>query len=91
MGSGAGASDGTDATNGVIALASGSTATGIGLKLTDSSSAALKFNSLYQVSGYNAATGGSYTVPLTAAYYQTATSVTPGTANAVVTFTMTYQ
>jgi major type 1 subunit fimbrin (pilin) len=82
----------TDATNGVIALASSpSTATGAGLKLMDSTSAALKFGTQYQVTGYNTVTGGSYTVPLLAAYYQTGTTVTPGTANAVMTFTMTYQ
>ncbi|WP_233835465.1 fimbrial protein [Paraburkholderia sp. ZP32-5] len=38
-----------------------------------------------------ALSSGSYTVPLKAAYYQTAASVMPGTANAVMTFTMTYQ
>ncbi|MGH8779749.1 fimbrial protein [Paraburkholderia sp.] len=80
----------TDTVNGVIAL-TGSTAAGIGLKLMDSSNAALKFDVQYQMSGYNAATGGSYTIPLKAAYYQTAASVTPGTANTVMTFTMTYQ
>jgi major type 1 subunit fimbrin (pilin) len=82
----------TDATNGVIALtSSASTAVGVGLKLMDSTSAALKFATQYQVAGYNAATGGSYTIALQAAYYQTGTTVTPGTANAAVTFTMTYQ
>jgi major type 1 subunit fimbrin (pilin) len=82
----------TDATNGVIALASSaSTATGVGLKLMDSTSTALKFDTQYQLTGYNTATGGSYTIPLLAAYYQTGASVTPGTANAVLTFTMTYQ
>jgi major type 1 subunit fimbrin (pilin) len=82
----------TDATNGVIALtSSASTATGVGLKLMDSTSAALKFGTQYQVTGYNTATGGSYTIPLLAAYSQTGATVTPGTANAVMTFTMTYQ
>lgn len=82
----------TDMTNGVIALNGGaSAATGIGLKLMNSSNTALKFGTQYLLSGYNGATGGTYTIPLKAAYYQTATSVTPGTANAIMTFTMTYQ
>jgi major type 1 subunit fimbrin (pilin) len=81
----------TDTTNGVIALTAASTATGIGLKLMDRSSVALKFDTQYQLSGYNAATGGSYTIPLQAAYYQTAAAITGGTANAIMTFTMTYQ
>lgn len=81
----------TDATNGVIALTGGtSAATGIGLKLMDSSNTALKFDTQYPLNSYNGTTGGMYTIPLKAAYYQTATSVTPGAANAVITFTMTY-
>jgi major type 1 subunit fimbrin (pilin) len=80
-----------DATNGVLALSSSSTATGIGVQLKDGSGAALKYNTQYTLSGYNTTTGGSYTIPLTAAYYQTASSVTPGSANAVLTFTLTYQ
>jgi len=80
-----------DATNGVLALSSGSTATGIGLQLKDSSGNALKYNTKYTLTSYSSATGGSYTIPLTARYYQTAAKVTAGSANAVLTFTMTYQ
>ena len=80
-----------DATNGVLALSSGSTATGIGLQLKDGSGNPLKYNTQYTLTRYSKTTGGSHTIPLTAAYYQTAASVTPGSANAVLTFTMTYQ
>jgi major type 1 subunit fimbrin (pilin) len=80
-----------DSTNGVLALSSGSTATGIGLQLKDSSGNPLKYSTQYTLTSYNSKTGGSYTIPLTAAYYQTASSVTAGSANAVLTFTMTYQ
>ncbi len=80
-----------DSTNGVLALASGSTATGIGLQLKDSSGNALKYNTQYTLTSYSKTAGGSYTIPLTAAYYQTAATVTAGSANAVLTFTMTYQ
>ncbi|VWD43911.1 type-1 fimbrial protein subunit A [Burkholderia lata] len=80
-----------DATNGVLALSSSSTATGIGLQLKDGSGNALKYNTPYTLTSYSKSTGGSYTIPLTARYYQTAASVTAGSANAVLTFTMTYQ
>jgi major type 1 subunit fimbrin (pilin) len=80
-----------DSTNGVLALSSDSTATGIGLQLKDGSGNPLQYNTKYTLTSYSSATGGSYTIPLTAAYYQTASSVTAGSANAVLTFTMTYQ
>ncbi|VWD07398.1 type-1 fimbrial protein subunit A [Burkholderia lata] len=80
-----------DSTNGVLALSSGSTATGIGLQLKDSSGNALKYSTPYTLTSYSKSTGGSYTIPLTARYYQTAAKVTAGSANAVLTFTMTYQ
>ncbi|WP_423380182.1 fimbrial protein [Burkholderia sp. LMG 32019] len=80
-----------DSTNGVLALSSGSTATGIGLQLKDGSGNPLKYNTQYTLTSYSKSTGGSYTIPLTARYYQTAASVTAGSANAVLTFTMTYQ
>ncbi|WP_126282604.1 fimbrial protein [Burkholderia stagnalis] len=80
-----------DSTNGVLALSSDSTATGIGLQLKDSSGNALKYNTQYTLTSYNTSTGGSYTIPLKAAYYQTAATVKPGSANAVLTFTMMYQ
>jgi len=34
---------------------------------------------------------GTFNIPLTASYIQTAATVTPGTANAIATFTMSYQ
>ncbi|MXN75435.1 fimbrial protein [Burkholderia sp. 4701] len=80
-----------DSTNGVLALSSDSTATGIGLQLKDSSGAALKYNTQYTLTSYSKSTGGSYTIPLKAAYYQTSATVKPGSANAVLTFTMMYQ
>jgi major type 1 subunit fimbrin (pilin) len=61
------------------------------LQLKDGSGNPLKYNTQYTLTSYSKTTGGSYTIPLTAAYYQTAASVTAGSANAVLTFTMTYQ
>ncbi|KVL37897.1 pilus assembly protein [Burkholderia territorii] len=80
-----------DSTNGVLALSSNSTAIGIGLQLKDGSGTALKYNTQYTLMSYSKSTGGSYTIPLTAAYYQTSATVKPGSANAALTFTMTYQ
>jgi major type 1 subunit fimbrin (pilin) len=80
-----------NANNGVIKLSSDSTATGVGLQLKDNAGNALKYDTQYTLSGYVTSTGGSYTIPLKAAYYQTGTAVTAGTANGVLTFTMTYQ
>jgi major type 1 subunit fimbrin (pilin) len=76
----------------VLALTPTSTATGIGLQLKDGNGNPLQYNTTqYTLSAYNTATGGSYTIPLTAAYYQTAATVTPGSANATLTFTLIYQ
>ncbi|KWO55214.1 pilus assembly protein [Burkholderia territorii] len=80
-----------DSTNGVLALSSNSTASGIGLQLKDGSGNALQYNTQYTLTSYSNSTGGSYTIPLTAAYYQTSATVKPGSANAVLTFTMMYQ
>ncbi|WP_158515305.1 fimbrial protein [Paraburkholderia phytofirmans] len=80
-----------NATAGVIALSSNSTATGIGLQLKDNSGNALKYNTNYTLSSYNKSTGGSYTIPLKASYYQTGKAVTAGSANGTLTITMTYQ
>ncbi len=79
-----------DANNGVIALTSNSTARGIALQLKDSNDVPLKYNTKYTLTGYSSAVGGSYKIGLKAAYRQTATAVTPGQADAVLTFTMTY-
>ncbi|MEN4582594.1 fimbrial protein [Pantoea agglomerans] len=38
-----------------------------------------------------ASSEGAFSIPLQARYYQTSSNVTPGTANASATFTMTYQ
>lgn len=80
-----------DAANGVLALADDSTASGIGLQLKDGNNKALKYDTPYVISAYNTATGGSYTIPLKAAYYQTEAKVKPGSANTRLTITMTYQ
>jgi major type 1 subunit fimbrin (pilin) len=75
---------------GVIALGSDSTASGVGLQLKDGAGNPLAIGHQYELTGYDQKSGGSYTVPLSASYYQTGSVVTPGTANARLVFTMTY-
>jgi major type 1 subunit fimbrin (pilin) len=76
----------------VVALNSGSAATGVGVQLLNSAgTAAFPLSSWQTFSGYSTATGGSYSIPLKARYYQTASTVVPGTANTSMTFTMQYQ
>ncbi|AJK45696.1 fimbrial protein [Burkholderia plantarii] len=80
-----------DAANGVVALAIGSGATGVGLQLTDADGYALKYNTTYTLAGYNPSAGGSYSIGLNAALFQTAETVTPGSVIGLMTFTMIYQ
>ncbi|MDR6477163.1 MULTISPECIES: fimbrial protein [Paraburkholderia] len=76
----------------VVALDSTSSATGVGVQLLNSAgSAAFPLSSLQTFSGYSSSTGGSYTIPLAARYYQTSATVTPGPANTSMTVTMQYQ
>ena len=77
---------------GVVQLSSDSTAKGIGLKLTQASDGTpmLLDTSGYLLRGYDPVKGGSMEIVFDAAYYQAESKVTPGTANAVVEFTMSY-
>ncbi|WP_017917872.1 fimbrial protein [Burkholderia gladioli] len=79
-----------DAANGVIALTPDSTASGIGLKITDANDKPLLYNSTYSLSEYNTSTGGSYTIPLKASYYQISPTVNPGSANAAIVYILNY-
>jgi len=81
-----------DATQGVIALDSQSTATGVGLQLTDDNGVPLKFGAIHRYQlAYDTSITKSYSVPLKAAYYQTGNTVTPGKVRASVTVKVTYQ
>jgi len=78
-------------TQGVAQLTPTSSATGVGIRIANSSTdnpIAFAANNIY--SGY-AGAAGSYAIPLSASYVQTGSSVTAGTANAGVVFTLTYQ
>jgi type 1 fimbria pilin len=79
-----------------LSLTAASTASGVAVQILNGTTV-LKFGPDSNVPGntnqwFAGESGnGSLTIPLTARYVKTATNVTPGTANAVATFTMSYQ
>ncbi|UNK63437.1 fimbrial protein [Buttiauxella ferragutiae] len=76
--------------NAVMALTAGANnASGIGIQLLYNSSPAVFDN--YFSAGNVVNAGDTLNVPFTARYYQTASTVVPGTANATATVTMAYQ
>lgn len=74
----------------VIALSSGSTAAGVGVQILDDMDKPLPLGVQIAVKNLSYYTGGNLSIPLKAAYYQTANNTTAGTANTSLTFTMTY-
>ncbi|WP_236585370.1 fimbrial protein [Dyella sp. EPa41] len=81
-----------DSSQSVVALDGSSSTSGVGVQLLDSAgTAAFPLGTYQTFSGYNASTGGSYTIPFKARYYQTGSMITPGAANTSMTFTMAYQ
>lgn len=81
-----------DAQQSVVALDSSSSATGVGVQLLNAAgTAATPLQSWQTLSSYNSSTGGSYSLPLSARYYQTSSTIAPGPANTSMTFTMQYQ
>lgn len=75
----------------VVALNSGSTATGVGVQLLDGSGNVFPLGTSKSLGGYNSITGGDYAIPFNARYYQTGPAVGAGTANTAMTFTMSYE
>jgi len=80
----------SSAAPGVIALSSaapGSAASGVGVQVLYSGTP-VKFG--VTTAAGSAPVAGSFNVPFIARYYQTQPNITPGRANALATFTMTY-
>lgn len=75
----------------VVALDSSSGAAGIGVQLLDGNGSVFPLNSYKTLNGYSRSTGGSYSIPFQARYYQTAATVSPGKANVSMMVTMLYQ
>ncbi|MET3931711.1 major type 1 subunit fimbrin (pilin) [Lysobacter sp. OAE881] len=79
------------ASTGVVNLDSTSTAAGVGVQVTDRSNTPYNLSTMpWKSISPNYSSAGNYTIPLRAAYYQTATAVTPGDANSAIMFTMQY-
>lgn len=74
----------------VVALSTTSTASGIGVQILDQSLNPVPFGKAVTFSSYDKA-GGNFSIPLNAAYYQTGSTVKPGSAVSSVIFTLTYQ
>lgn len=78
-----------NAPQGVLNLAGGAgSATGVGIQLLYNN-APLPLSTV--ISTGTATSEGTYSIPLQARYYQTASDITPGVANASATFTLVYQ
>ncbi|WP_114194988.1 fimbrial protein [Edaphovirga cremea] len=83
-----------DSTNGVVAMNSSSTATGVGVQLLDGNMAPIVFNTRYPLAVYDPSlpkANSNYRVPMTAGLYQTGGQVTSGTVSSAVTFTLNYK
>ncbi|WP_196787319.1 fimbrial protein [Burkholderia stagnalis] len=79
-----------------LTLAKDSTATGVGIQVLNGNTVVKYGPDSSTIGNKNqwkagAAGNGTFTIPLTARYVQTAPKVTPGTANGLATFTMSYK
>lgn len=74
----------------VAALGGSPSAGGVGIQLYDSTGAVFEFGVYRTMAGFNSATGGNYSIPMSARYYRTG-AVTAGPANSTMTMTVNYQ
>lgn len=74
----------------VVALSTDSIAEGVGVQILDNMDNPFPLGVDTVLSNYND-TGGNFSIPLKAAYYQTASTIKGGAANTSLTFTMTYE
>jgi major type 1 subunit fimbrin (pilin) len=82
-----------DAAQGIFAVQSGTgNATGVGIQLAYGTSASPTLADLSATKAYvmGNTTGTAWVLPLVARYIQTGDTITPGKANATVTYTITY-
>ncbi|MXN74337.1 fimbrial protein [Burkholderia sp. 4701] len=78
------------ASNGVLALSSSSTASGVGIQLLNGDGKPVPLGTAWPVAGSPAA-AANLQVPLSARYYQTGSAAKPGVANGSATFTIIYR
>lgn len=75
---------------GVVALNTTSTASGVGVQILNENQQPIALATPFNIASYPLSSA-LITVPLYARYYQTAAKINPGTANAVATYTLSYQ
>lgn len=75
---------------GVLSLNSSSSASGVGVQILNENQQPIALTAPFNVAAYPLSTA-LVSVPLYARYYQTAETVSPGSANAVATYTISYQ
>ncbi|WP_334042519.1 fimbrial protein [Burkholderia ambifaria] len=82
-----------DASNGVLALSSGSDASGVGVQLLKDDGKPVQLGTPWKIadSPSSQAKMPNFSVPLSARYYQTDASAKPGKANGAATFTIIYR
>ncbi|RQT70248.1 type 1 fimbrial protein [Burkholderia cepacia] len=79
-----------DASKGVLALSSSSDASGVGIQLLKGDDTPVELGTPWKVSDSPSASA-TFSVPLSARYYQTGATAKPGIANSSATFTVTYK
>ena len=79
-------------TNGLFALDSNATASGVALQLLSEQDVPITFNTAYLLSAYDPSkNNANYSVPLRAGIYQTGSNVSSGSVSGAVTFTLIYK
>ncbi|WP_097303987.1 fimbrial protein [Pseudomonas chlororaphis] len=76
---------------GVLPLASGSTASGIKIRVENAQGAPATMGTSIKVDGYNKAEGGSFAIPMQASYIRTDAVAKPGTVKGAMTVYLDYQ
>lgn len=80
--------------NGVLPLSASSTASGVGIQVTDTSGSPLPFHysiTAVETGWWTPMPAGSYTVPLVAQYIQTGSAITPGSVSSQMQVLVDYQ
>ncbi|MFP3505734.1 fimbrial protein [Burkholderia sp. SIMBA_062] len=76
---------------GVLPLTTDSTASGVKIRVADDKGVPAAFDTSIKVDDYSKTTGGSYAIPMQAAYIKTDATIKPGTVNGAMTVLLDYQ
>jgi len=80
-----------DAANGVVAPNATSSAGGVGIQLLRGNNLPVTFGTIYLLDNYDSSAKANYRVPMQAGLFQVGNTVTAGTANTAITFTLNYK